>query len=232
MLPLLQTDQIIARSIYHALREHVVEHGYLPDEDDYGDSASEAARWNQDVALIDATKGFHIDMFSESSARHKGMKNTPRIIIFLSNQFDGDIGAPPAGVLGRSITDPTKYRYGGLPSKSTSLVFAIHLMSINSKQSSILNSILANVLGNRAFIKYYNNLYPTQRLLCVQTSFADLDNAQENILEKAYFYRVPDVFLGAEKIIREDVSPIKEITLEQRANLDEDSPIDNESLIE
>lgn len=216
MLRLLQTDLEIARSFYHALRKHVVEHGYLPDETQYEDTNADIIRWQQEIKNIDIIKGFHIDMFSESSARHKGMKNTPRMIIFLSNVFDGDIGAAPDGILGRSLTDPTQYRTGYLPGQSSHLVFALHLMGIDSKQSSVLNAIRANVLGQRGFIPHYDQVrFPDKHIFYRQTSFADLDNPQENILEKVYYYEVPDVFMGDEVVTRDNVSPIKEILLNQ-----------------
>jgi hypothetical protein len=225
LLPLLGTDRILARSVYHILRKHVVAHGYLPDEKLYMDT--EVDRWNADIAQIDATKGFHIEMFNESSARHKGMKDNPRIIIFLSNIFDGEIGAPPEGILGPSTIDPTKFRSGYLPGQSAHLVFAIHLMSINSQQSSVLNSILSNVLGERRFIPYYDDPLQLPKIFIRRTSFSDLDNAMENILEKAYYYQISDVFLGAETITNDNVSPIKEIIVEQRVSMVDTPLYDN-----
>lgn len=216
MLKLLQQDLEIARCFYHALRKHVVEHGLLPDETLFEDTHADIARWAQEIKNIDIIKGFHIDLFSESSARHKGMKNTPRMIIFLSNVFEGDVGAPPEGILGKSLSDPTAYRTGYLPGQASNLVFALHLMSIDSKQSSILNSIRANVLGQRGFIDHYDQeRFPGKKIFYRATSFADLDNPQENILEKVYYYEVPNVFMGDEVVTRPNVSPIKEILVTQ-----------------
>jgi hypothetical protein len=213
MQPLILVDQIILRTLYTAFKEQIVAHGYAVDEDLYTDSPADIARWNADIAEIDRVKGWHIDLYSESSARHKGMKKHPKIILFLNRVFDGDIGSPQTNTV-PDPDNPGKFIQQMIPGKSSNLIFAIHLQSVTSQQGFILNAILSNTIGQRKNFEFWGGNFPGRRFWAIQTSFGDLDNSQENIIEKAYFYTVPDIFLGSPVTIRENISPIKQITVE------------------
>lgn len=211
-MALIFTDQTILRSIFHAIREVVVGEGYLPDEKLYTDSPQDTAQWFIDKNTVKTTKGFFIDVFSESSARNKRMKDSVRIVLFLSRVYDGEIGAPARIISTQNVGAAKKYKAGFGPSKAANLIFAVHLIGSTSQQSYVLNAIISNALGTRSFIKRYDN--PTELIFINQTSFGDLDNPMENLFEKVYYYTVPDIFLGD---IRDggDISEIKEITVEE-----------------
>lgn len=208
-MELIKADQTILRSIYEAIRKEIVSNGYLPDADLYTDSLFDTEKYFQDRSAITQTKGFWIDLFSESSARNKGMKDSVRIVLFLSRVYDGEIGAPVNVITAQDAGAAKEFRLGLLPGKASNLIFAVHLLTSTSEQTFVLNAIISNALGQRNFIPVYDNL-EGQPFYIEQTSFGDLDNPMENLQEKVYYYTVPDVFLGTPKPGRE-ISAIKEV---------------------
>lgn len=215
MLELLNTDQRIIRSIYLNVRKHIIEHGYYPDTSVYTDLKDplQVADFNNKIKGIISTKGFYIDVYSESSARNKGKKEAPRIVMFLSRVYEGEIGAPPNMIMADPI-NLGNYRSGALPGRASNIVLAVHLISSNSEQHFKLNSIISNVLGQRAYIELYDAAADELPFYVYQTSFADLDDPTENITEKVYFYTVPDVYLGDITVHRDNIKPIKEIRVD------------------
>lgn len=206
---LLQTDKLVVRSIYTQFNRALADLGYRPNEENY--SVNEGERWESDRELIIKNRGFCIDLFSESSQRSKGLKNMPRIVIFLSRVFDGEVGYPVNTVLEKNTEEGKKYVQGFLAANTANLIIAVHLLSITSEQTFLLNAIWSSVLGVRKFVPYYED--EEQRFLTYQSNYADLDNHIENFNERAYFHTIPDCILSApaEGI---EVSPLKEIKVE------------------
>ena len=217
-IELIKTDQLVIRSIYKRFNDVLAELGYRPNEDTYGEGEGE--RWEKDRQAIINSKGFCIDLFSESSQRHKGMKNMPRIVMFLSRVFDGEIGAPVNVIWEQDTEAGKQYVQGLTPGQSANVVIAVHLVSITSEQVYTLNSIWSHVLGIRMMIPFYTK--PEKLFFTFQNNYADLDNHVENFNERAYFHTIPDCWLSPNIPIR-TIAPLKAITVEvehKQDNLD------------
>ena len=212
------TDPIqtrVQRSIYHALRKEVVRLGYLPDIELY----PETNQGNEDFRLakevIATTKGYFIDLFGHSSARAKFDKKCPRIVVFMSRIYEGDIGASPAKIWAKD-PENNKYKSGQVPAQASNLIFAIHILSNKTSQDVLLNRIVSNVLGQKGFVKYYDE--PESDFFIFNSSYNDLEDSQENIIERAYYYTVKDIFMGEVKTDDIELTPIERIDLTIKTN--------------
>lgn len=213
MQELILADQKIVRSIFHALRNYAIELGYYPNMSDYPNlkTPEAIAAYKARLNNIRNTKGFYIDFFSESSARNKGEKIAPMIVVSLDRSFNGDIGAPPEMIMAGEIEGT--FRNGTMPGRAANLIIAVYLISHNSTQTYVLNGIKDNILSERGYIPFYDD--PTlDPIYAYRTGYYNLDDPTENITERAYLYTVPDVYLGATKINRDNIQPIIEIKTE------------------
>lgn len=202
----------ITRSIYKAFEKKVIELGYLPDISTFPDTAQGDLDFLAAKEAIKQDKGFYIDVFSHSSARAKFEKECPRIVLFLSRVFEGEIGAPSSKMWQLDLTSST-YKAGIVPSQSSNLIFALHILSNKTNQDVLLTSILSNVTGgSRGFIEFYDE--PGRRFFLKHTSYNDLQDPMENIIEKAYFYTVTDIWMADTIILPGSLKPIKEIKVE------------------
>lgn len=217
-LPLLEWDAIVVDSIYKAIRDEVISQGYMPDVDTFDDTEAEALRYQTAGDAIITAKGFEIEVFNDSSARRKGAKKSPRIVIYLDRTYAGEIGAPNHAIISNDGIVGGKYKSGFMPTKSAEIVTAIHLISSEQPQTKILDSILANVIGQRQYMFYwiYNETTKLfdqlagRKFLADQTSFNNNDDALEGVRERIYFYTTPDIYLSGMKNTTL-ISPIKYI---------------------
>lgn len=214
MLELLKTDQLIIRSIFHALRKHVIDHGYFPDVNEYGDTDTDVTLYQEHLKHIQKTKGFYIETFSESSARNKRSKDAPRIVVSLDRTYSGEIGAPPSQLF---KVGKDRWRSGSLPGRSANINISVALISHNSEQHYTLNSIKDNVLGERGFLPLYNDKTAAPFFI-QQISYMDMDDPADNITERVYVYQVPDLFLGDNRVIRDNIVPINQIDVDIKDN--------------
>lgn len=220
-----QVDKLIMDSLYKAIYAKVVALGYAIDLtpfDTGGPNEGDVVLYNSQLAAIKATKGFVVSVFSQSSARSKGAEFAPRIVLFQSRTLPGDIGAPAHVISIEDKTNAALYQEGFLVPKAMNIIVAAHLISANSTQHYLLNQIMGYVIGQRRYIPYWN--IPDERFFIEQTSFSDLDDPLENVIEKAYFYTIPDVYLGEMDIQRSGMAPINQIDV--KIQTEEDSGFD------
>lgn len=203
-MELTYNDQLVVRSIYYAILEELVTHGYNVDDRLYTD----APAYNAAVkALRDA--GHFIELHSESSRKSKGVKLSPSITISLENAIPGDIGAPPSQLI---QTAERAWINGSLPGTASTLVVEIYLTSAKSKDTYLLNNILYNAMGKRKMIKVYNA--PTEHFFTEQIVQEKLTSEDDNLTDTRLVYNVPDVFLGATEVHREGIVPINQINVD------------------
>lgn len=211
MSNLTKTDQELIRSVYHALRNCVVNSGYYPNVDNYDDSPEDFNRFKDDLQEIKDQKGFYIEVFSESSARFKGAKEAPRLVVCLGRSYPGTIGSNPNAVT--RIAGSQNFQVTALPSQATNIQIEVYLIAATSEQHYTLNAIKDEVLGERSFVPKYNDLEGTP-FLVYQTGFYDLDDPAEGVIEKGYIYTAPDVFRGPTKVITDNIKPIVDIKVD------------------
>lgn len=212
-MALLNNTQIISRSIYEAIRKLLVREGYWPDETLglYPDTTLGNAAWEQALKGIKENKGFIIEPFNEGSYEAKGIKKVPRIVIIQKRNLPGNIGNPPNPEM---APDPhsNKRVWAIAPPISKIIHFDIHLISNHVEQTWVLEAILEELFAARSFVPYYNN--PLETFFIKQYNFYDIPDPIEGVNEKIYSYEVTDVYLSPNKVIYDNISPIKEITVE------------------
>lgn len=209
-MALLKIDQRVIRSIFTALRQYAVELGYYPDTSIYDNPTApdQIADFKNKLREITNTKGFYIDFFSESSARNKGEKIAPRMVIAIERAYNGEIGAPPSQILAGTV--PGTFKTGSLPGQAANLNIGVYCISHNSEQTYVLNGIKDDILGQRNYIYLYD-APEEQPFYIYQTAYYNLDDPVENITERAYIYTVPDLYLGNIITHRDNIKPIGEI---------------------
>lgn len=214
-MELIQSDKAVVTSIFKHIQDEVIAHGYMPNPALYGDTQTDAQNYYAARQTVKVTQGFEIEVFNNSSARRKAEKKSPRIVIYQSRTYAGEIGAPIHAILVNDTEVGGQFKSGFMPQMASSVVVAIHLISAVSNQFSILNSILGNVIGQRQYLPLYDidqNVYLEKRFLAEQTSFNDADDPLEGVFEKIFFYTVPDVYLSPMSNVRV-VKPITQINL-------------------
>lgn len=199
--PLIQWDTVIVSSIYKNIQNEVIAQGYMPDVNTFGTTQAEAVRYLASRQTVIGSLGFEIEVFNDSSARRKAKKQSPRIVIYLSKTYPGDIGAPTHSIISNDVNiSGPKFTAGIMPQQATNLSIAIHLISSVSKQKSILSSILANSIGQRKYLPYWdlvdNVSIDRPPFLAEQISCIDADYPVEGVFEKIYNYTVPDIYLS------------------------------------
>ncbi len=213
----------VVNSLFKHIQKEVIVRGYMPDINTYGDSEAEAIRYNQDVLTIQADKGFDVKVFNQSSARRKAEKKSTRIVMYVSRIYDGEIAAPIHAIIANDKTVGGNFKSGFLPTKASSLVIAIHLISDTDRRFYALKSIIGVVLAQRAYVTYWNSdtdlFYPDRFFLAEQTSYNDLNDALEGVFEKVFYYTVPDIYQSDMQTITE-ISPIKQIKIQTTLETD------------
>lgn len=214
--PLSGADARVVDSIFKHIQKTTIDQGYMPDVDTFGDTELEAQRYALAIEAVQLDKGFHIEVFNQSSARRKAAKKTARFVVYLSRVYDGEIGAGVEAIMSNDVNEAGKYESGFLPTKTSSLVIAIHLITSVSQQFYVLNSILGRSIAQRRYLNYYdkatNTYLADKRFLAEQTSYNDLDDALEGVFEKVFYYTVPDIYLDNKQVTKE-VTPINQITV-------------------
>lgn len=213
-------EEIIARTIFHSLREKLVVDGYLPDitlfdidNADIGIARAALKDFDDAKGVIAADKGFCIEVFPFSSNQSKGYKKTPRIVVDIHEFLPSNIG-----------TDPTPYyeKVGDyfVRKKPVSLlsemIFTVYAIASDSNQMYVMNDIIMTVLPIRGYIKRYTDteLRPYNNLFIELIDKFRRNDLEEGIMERSLRYEIPDLQEISEFVIENPISPIKVIDLD------------------
>lgn len=212
----------VERSIYETLRQVLVEQGWWPDlklfQPPYGvpplaymDRAEATAKFNEAVQNIVTAKGFAIELFGASGMQSKGEKRTPRIVVLGRRALPGDLGTPPTTYIKNgNIYDMYKLPY------TTSLIEVDIIMSSSYvKQDRIMAAITAAALSTRNYLDFYDAQPNSNERFFIKETFArggvDYD---QGTTDKILTYQVSDLYIAPNKLIKSNISPIKEIITE------------------
>lgn len=200
-------EEVLERSIFHAIRETVVAEGYLPQINDFDvEDTDVLVAENQKVEYQEAktsifnSKGFVIDIFGPGNAQSRGYKKVPRIVIDSVSFQPGELGGD---------TTPVYELIGGVyvktknQSVASDFYYNIYIVSNSIAQQRILNAVVARALPRRGYIKTYLNqtIQFDGNLLVKYLLSGDTPDLPEGILEKFFSYVTPDVFEGLPEIV-------------------------------
>jgi hypothetical protein len=211
---LIQVQESIERTIYEKIRLELVSTGYLPDITDnlaYPNNSVGKFEFEKAMGVIQATKGFCIELFGVGSIKSRGLKKVPRIVIKKGRLLPGGIGSPP-GL--NYIPNPANENFDGvlLPQRSTDYYIDICLISNEETQDRVMNNVIGNTLTTRTYLALIDN--PTQRFFIEQIGYNEMADIDEGIMERVYQYQIPDLYL-TQATVQATASVIKDITLEQ-----------------
>lgn len=204
-------QEIIERSLFEAIRQEVVDKGYLPDIADtgtYPDTDQGWVQWETDVIAIVTSKGFAIEIFNGASNEARGVKKVPRIVIDSGNFLPGALGGDPRRYFSDEITH---YKSLVTPPQTVDYYVNFHLISNSIAQARILNAILALAVPRRGYLPWYND--GTKSLFARYLNYYDQSNIDEGIIEHVYAYEIPDAWDTEDIEIDAFIAKIAEITL-------------------
>jgi len=207
-IPLSDIQELLERSVFHRIRKVCVDKGYLPDITTY--TKNEAGQIAYDIAIsaIVTSKGFAIEVFSNSNQEVKDVKKLPRIVLNSQDFMPGALGGANTRYYEKQISG--SYKKMVRPPQSSDYTFNVHLISETTKQARILNAIVALALPRMGYIPLYNDA--TRNVFTHVISSSDLTDQQNGINERVYRYEIPDIFETEDYSI-EDIAAIKEITI-------------------
>lgn len=202
------TQQLIERSIFEAIRLELVDKGYLPDITRYSNNTEGRLAYESAIQSIVSTMGFAIELFNESSNTFKGVKKSPRIVINTGNFLPGDLGGDPQRFY---VDNGTTFDALVTPPQMVDFYLNIHLVSNTVQQERVLNSILALAVPRRAYIPWYTD--KTQFIFCRNINFFNANNPDVGLIEKVYAYEIPDCWDSESRLVEQGVPKITDIAL-------------------
>lgn len=233
MLPDIQEK--VERSIYHAIRKVAEQEGYIPAISDYSDivdpadnqASSTQTAYEEAIKNIVTSMGFAVEIFNSSNNQSKGTKKVPRIVLETTAFYQGELGLDTTE---RYVKEGETFNQ---VMSGESLVsdynFNIRLIYTSTKQSRILHGIMVKALPRRGYIKWYDedSLRYAENIHIRFISSSEISWLSEGIIEKVFRYEVKDLHETDDIIVREGISPIKEIEVNTTTgdNINSDSMV-------
>lgn len=211
---MVNTQEIIERSIYSSLLSAAVTHGYTIDPKLYLPATpANKIQFDTDKATIESSGKPFVSIFGAGNNQSRGMKDCPRICVDPLGFFPGDIGFP------KQIMEKTDTGYMVSESNYTDSVdqlVNITLTSNNIEDMRILHNILNSAIPQRGYIKPYTfDEVPFEGNIFIMVSnFYSNPDTDKGIMEKVYQFTVKDTILEELFIETGDIiPPIQDISL-------------------
>lgn len=202
---MINSQEIIERSVYQALLDVATNLGYTLDPNKYlpANELNEK-KFKQDMNKL---KKF-IAIFGTGNAEAKGSKITPRIVVNSRGFYPGAIGVP------KQLIDKTGIGYSAYeePYETIDQQIDVHLIAGTQEDLRLLHQIMFWSLPQRGYIKPYNEEKPlfSGNIFLEVTNYYEASNTNLGIIEKIYQYAVQDCLLELNNV-PEEISPIKNI---------------------
>lgn len=192
---MIDSQEIIERSIYQSLLETTIRLGYtLNPEDYYPITPENLQRYQQDKAKIVATKGRFIPIFGVGNNQVKGMKDElPRIVVDSQGFLPGEIGLP------RDMMEKVGQNFvvTEQPFEAIDQFIDIHLVSNTQEDIRLLLNIMVTSIPQRGYVKpyIYEDAPFDGNIFLEITNFYNTPNLDKGIIEKVYQFQVKDTLL-------------------------------------
>lgn len=202
---MINSQEIIERSVYQALLDVTIGLGYTLDPNKYTPpSPKNESQFKEDMKKIQK----FIAIFGTGNAESKGSKITPRIVVNARGFYPGAIGMP------KQLIDKAGIGYMAYeqPYETIDQQIDVHLVAGNQEDLRLLHQIMFWALPQRGYIKPYNEKKPlfSGNIFIEVTNFYDSPNNNMGILEKVYQYAIQDCLLESNTPGTE-ITPIKNI---------------------
>lgn len=210
---MINSQEIIERSVYSAILNVAVALGYSLDPNNYLPvNEANAARLKEDINELSK----YIAIFGTANSSSKDQKTTPRIVVNARGFYPGAIGLPK-----QLLEKQTGIGFmaNEEPYETLDQYIDVHLVANNQDDLRLLHQILFWSLPQRGYIKPYNeeNFLFSGNIFIEVGNFFDYPNTTLGLLEKVYEYKVYDTLVGEKEDIPTDIVPITsiEVLLEQ-----------------
>lgn len=201
----------IERTLFHRIRQEVVDKGYLPDVADditYPDTDPGYAQWQSDIDTIVTNMGYAIEIFSAGASESRGVKKIPRIVLNSGSFLPGALGGDPQRYF---LDQTTHYQALVTPPQTVDFYADVHLVANTQEQIRILTAILALSIPRRGYIPFNHD--SSISFFARNLGYYDGDNEDEGIIEKVYGYEIPDCWDANDVEAYDIIAKINEITL-------------------
>lgn len=205
---MVNSQEIIERSIYSNILTVAMKLGYTLNPDDYLPINKEnEAKYKSDLAKL---KKF-IPIYGVGNNQSKGQKITPRIVINSKGFYPGAIGLPKELIdkgegIGFTSTEE--------PYETLDQMIDIHLVASTQEDIRLLHQILFWSIPQRGYIKPYteDKFMFSGNIFLEVVNFFDRPDLTQGLIEKIYQFSVFDCIIG-EKEGTMDIVPITNISL-------------------
>ena len=206
---MVNSQEIIERSIYMALLRVTIELGYGLDPNNYLPvSVENSEKFQQDLKNLNK----YIPIIGTGNATSKDQKITPRIVLNARGFYPGNIGLP------RELIEKAEgigFTANEEPYETLDQYIDVHLVANNQDDLRLLHQIMFWSLPQRGYIKPYtaDKFLPYGNIFIEVGNFFDYPNVNLGLLEKVYEYRIYDTLIGEKEDVITDIVPMTSVTL-------------------
>ena len=222
--PLSDIEEYLERTVFHAVRQEIVDKGYLPNilSGAYPQTPTGQNQWVTDVAVIaHGSKKFAIEIFNSASPEARGTKKAPRIVIDSQGFIPGELGGDSSRFY--YFDTINNVYYGKVrPPQTSNYQFNVRLIALTIQQIRVMNAIIALSLPRKGYIPLWNTS-PEQRIFTRYLGNVQVIAEQEGIIEQVYKYEIPDVWEIEDIVVSSNIVPLAQITLHLTTDGDSDS---------
>ena len=206
---MVNSQEIIERSIYMALLRVTIELGYGLDPNNYLPvSVENSEKFQQDLKNLNK----YIPIIGTGNATSKDQKITPRIVLNARGFYPGNIGLP------RELIEKAEgigFTANEEPYETLDQYIDVHLVANNQDDLRLLHQIMFWSLPQRGYIKPYTaeKFLPYGNIFIEVGNFFDYPNVNLGLLEKVYEYRIYDTLIGEKEDVITDIVPMTSVTV-------------------
>lgn len=205
---MINSQEIIERSIYQALLNASIKLGYSLDPNNYLPiSIENQKRFKEDMDKLNK----YIWVFGTGNNQSKDKKLTPRIVVNARGFYPGGIGLPKLLIqkkegIGFTATEE--------PYETIDQFIDIHLIANNQEDLRLLHQVMFYSIPQRGYLKPYNvdEFLFSGNIFLELVNFFDIPNLDFGLLEKVYQFVIQDCVIN-EITEKADLVPITDITL-------------------
>lgn len=208
---MINSQEVIERSIYTALLNTAVKMGYSLDPEDFLPISPENAA-KYEAAMKEIPPDQFIYVFGTGNNQAKGAKKTPRIVVNSKGFFPGAVGMPRQLLQKEEGIGFTATEF---PYEALDQFIDIHLVASNQDHMRLLHQIMFWSIPQRGYLKPYteDSFLFTGNIFMEVTNFYDRPVFSDGIMEKVYEFIIYDCIIGERDNIPTDLVPIRDISL-------------------
>ena len=206
---MVNSQEIIERSIYMALLRVTIELGYGLDPNNYLPVSTEnSEKFQQDLKNLNK----YIPIIGTGNATSKDQKITPRIVLNARGFYPGNIGLPKELI---EKAEGIGFTANEEPYETLDQYMDVHLVASNQDDLRLLHQIMFWSLPQRGYIKPYtaDKFLPSGNIFIEVGNFFDYPNVNMGLLEKVYEYRIYDTLIGEKEDVLTDLVPMTSVTV-------------------